>query len=400
MSRASALCPRAAASQCATWCLGRMEALSQHNQYCDSPVSIASFPTAFRRPDRVRSTPAIARIAALFAAACLVLSPGAARAEGAPPAGEKEPTRGKHAESDHHRYHFQRNVACPFCSVNEVHYPRGRYGLHWHEHWSEVGLREYLTIGVLGAAALGIDLLVDPASGPRWRRPILLDDPIRDGLTLDTPARRKNAQEISDVLMWYSVAHAVALDNLAIAWGVRRRPGVAWQMLTINAQAYALTSFLNVSVKRLSSRERPWVERCVEGTTEFDCSSEERYRSFYSGHAALSATSAGLICAHHNQLELYGSPVLDTSACVAAVLGTAATGALRVSSENHWTSDVLVGHAMGYFSGYLVPTLLYYREFRVSPEPADTHLETAARSITFLPMATNDTIQLIAFGLF
>lgn len=159
-------------------------------------------------------------------------------------------------------------------------------------------------------------------------------------------------------------------------------------MFVINTQAYALTFALNSATKRLTSRARPWVGTCDADPTRQSCGSGGRYSSFYSGHAAVTATGAGLICAHHTQLSLYRGDVLDTGSCVLAVLGTAVTGALRIASDNHWASDVLVGHLMAYTSGYLLPTLLYYQEFSLAPRD-----EPAAPILAVLPPLTETSAQ-------
>jgi membrane-associated phospholipid phosphatase len=79
------------------------------------------------------------------------------------------------------------------------------------------------------------------------------------------------------------------------------------------------------------------------------------------------------------------------------VLGTATTGAMRIASDNHWTSDVLVGHLTGYASGYLLPTLLYYQDFRISPHE---HEQPAGPVFATLPMITPDSLGLGVFGTF
>jgi membrane-associated phospholipid phosphatase len=117
--------------------------------------------------------------------------------------------------------------------------------------------------------------------------------------------------------------------------------------------------------------------------------------SFYSGHAAVTATGAGLICAHHTQLSLYQNDLLDQGTCALAVLGTALTGAMRIASDNHWASDVLIGHLMGYTSGYLLPTLLYYKEFRVQP-----HDHPAPAVYATLPMITPESVGVSVLGVF
>jgi hypothetical protein len=170
-------------------------------------------------------------------------------------------------------------------------------------------------------------------------------------------------------------------------------------MFVINSQAYAFTFALNAATKRFSSRARPWVDNCDGDPSGESCGTGGRFSAFYSGHAAVTATGAGLVCAHHTQLSLYQNDILDTGACLTAVLGTAVTGAMRIASDNHWTSDVLVGHLMGYASGYLLPTLLYYKEFRTAPHehaPPDPNAPVFA----VLPVLTESSAQAVVFGVF
>jgi membrane-associated phospholipid phosphatase len=268
-----------------------------------------------------------------------------------------------------------------------------------------VGPLEFASVGVLTAVTLGFEFFVPPPDKGRWSGPILFDSGVRDLLVLNTPKKRESAKNLSDVLFYWSIAHPAVVDNFIITWAARGAPDVAWEMFVINSQAYALTLTLNTVSKRLTSRERPWGDRCdnPEDDTTHDCDGQERYRSFYSGHAAVTATGAGLICAHHTQLQLYKEPLLDAATCVTAVLGTAVTGAMRISSDNHWASDVITGHLMGYLSGYLLPTLLYYKEFRLIPEQhheEDRPPEPIEPTIAVLPMVSPKSIQLTAIGVF
>ena len=75
----------------------------------------------------------------------------------------------------------------------------------------------------------------------------------------------------------------------------------------------------------LLARERPWAQNadCATSPDSRECGSGGRNLSFYSGHAAVTATGAGLLCAHHTQLSLYQSDLLDGGTCALAVLGTA-----------------------------------------------------------------------------
>lgn len=347
----------------------------------------------------------------LLAAMLLVLS---ARAEAAESAGSTEdasprpssPAEGAPAENAspsaapaeeakaRQSYEFQTGTICPFCAITPQ-YTEGRSGLHWHSHWQSVGRREYITIPVLTAALLGIQLIPPPEEAT-WDRPILFDNAARDTLRFGSASSRRTAAKLSDAIFIIETLHPVVIDPLIVAWWQRQSPEVAWQMFVINAQAYALTLLVNDVTKRLTARARPWVDECEQNPSSSSCGSGESYRAFYSGHAAITATGAGLICAHHTQLSLYQNEWLDTGTCVLAVLGTAATGAMRVASDNHWASDVLVGHLLGYVSGYLLPTLLYYKEFRIAPHD---HPSTAP-TFAALPMIGNDQLGLSVFGLF
>lgn len=259
-----------------------------------------------------------------------------------------------------------------------------------------MGTTEYVLAPLLAATAITVHLLVPPAPTPRWQRSLFFDGAVRDALRIDSEDGRRTAKTAADLLSTAALVQPIVIDNLLVTWLWRRAPRVAWQMFVINAQAYSLTFALNTLTKRITARERPWVDGCERDPALCD-SGEDAYRSFYSGHAATTATSAGLICAHHTQLSLYGSDVLDAGACVTAVLGTSVTGALRIASDHHWLSDVLVGHLAGYLSGYLLPTLLYYQEFRFTPERDTT---PNAPTFAVLPRFDEQSLQLQLLGTF
>jgi membrane-associated phospholipid phosphatase len=275
-------------------------------------------------------------------------------------------------------------------------YPEGRRGLHWHGHWRSVGTREYITIAALAAAALAVQFVPSPTEA-HWTSPILFDTPVRNALRIDSADGRRKAASISDGLFVWEIVHPSLLDPLVFAWWQRDAPNVAKQMLVIDAQAYSLTLLINGVIKRVTARARPWTleDDCMQNPDGPECGSGGRFVSFYSGHSAVTATGAGLICAHHTQLSLYQSNLLDTGMCALAVTGTALTGALRIASDNHWASDVLVGHLLGYASGYLLPTLLYYKEFRSTP-----HEHPDAPSYAALPLVTSDALGVSLFGVF
>lgn len=338
----------------------------------------------------------------IIALAAMLTFAGPALAEGALPAAHafgaaSAAPAGAPSGPTRAPYHFEPGAICPFCAVTPQ-FPAGRSGLHWHDHWRTVGVPEYASVALLGASLLAINLFVSTAEEPSWNEPVLFDSAVRDALRINSADGRDTAATISDVLFVLEVLHPTFIDPFLVAWWKRESPFVAWQMFVIDAQAYGLTLVLNDLTKRVTSRARPWVSTadCALEPGGPECGSGGRYQSFYSGHAAVTATGAGLICAHHTQLSLYQNNLLDTGTCVLAVAGTAVTGALRIASDNHWATDVIVGHLMGYLSGYLLPTLLYYKEFRVTPHEH----EPKEPSFAFAPLARDGALGLALFGMF
>src|SRR5207253_5621614 len=55
---------------------------------------------------------------------------------------------------------------------------------------------------------------------------------------------------------------------------------------------------------------------------------------FYSGHAAATATSAGLTCAHHQHLPLYGGGLADLVPCLVMSGVSIVTGISRIGARS------------------------------------------------------------------
>ncbi|MBN1612488.1 MAG: phosphatase PAP2 family protein [Polyangiaceae bacterium] len=336
---------------------------------------------------------------ALRSAACsafLVLTASASTVVAAPrtqPAPATQ-TRTPSASTD---YAFQPGVRCPYCAGTAEH-PDGRYGLHWHDPWRHVGLPEYIVTPVLFATAGAFGLGVVPeAKRAAWVGPILFDTPVREALEARSRSGRKLANALSNVLLFGSLAQPIVLDNLLVTLALRQAPDVAWQMFVINSEAYALALSLNAVTQRLAARERPYGQRCVNDGGEFPCDSPDRFRSFYSGHSATTATAAGLVCAHHTQLDLYADPYADSAACAGSVALALTTGMLRIAAEKHWASDVITGGLVGFASGYALPVLVYYRQFGTR---AERHTPGSEPRVAVVPTATVDSVKLVAVGVF
>jgi membrane-associated phospholipid phosphatase len=231
-----------------------------------------------------------------------------------------------------------------------------------------VGTAEYVVTPALFAGAFTIHFVVPSPEVAYWTRPVWFDVPMRNALVSKTSPSRRTAGRVSDVVALASMAQPLLIDSLFVVGFGDKNSDVAWQMQVINAQSYAITLLGSSVAKRFFARERPYGSACAKNPryTE-DCKTSDRFRSYYSGHAAITATGAGLVCAHHTHLPIYGGSYYDPAACLVALAGTIATGTLRIASDRHWTTDVITGHIMGLASGFLLPSLVYYGQFNARP---------------------------------
>ncbi|HEY5959479.1 MAG TPA: phosphatase PAP2 family protein [Polyangiaceae bacterium] len=260
----------------------------------------------------------------------------------------------------------------------------------WDPAWRRTSSFDLALTGFAAAAAFTLELIPAEESAT-WQGPILFDSAIRNALVARTSRGRNNAYVMSDLALWTSVSYVV-LDATVGSMLVKRDVYTGYEMLMMDAEAFAITALLNTVTKRLTARERPDTDECQK-SPDYDghCSGREKNMSFYSGHAAGSATSAGLICAHHQRLALYGG-AWDGAACGASIVLTSLTGALRVVSDRHWATDVLVGHLVGFTTGYFVPQLFHYRAKR------DEDLAVGVRGM--MPMAGPTGTSITVFGVF
>jgi membrane-associated phospholipid phosphatase len=209
------------------------------------------------------------------------------------------------------------------------------------EDWAPIQKWEYVAVPAALAATLGINLSGSPPA--RWRGGILFDDWARNGLELKSEAARSHAATASTVLLAGVGVLPFLVDAGLLTGLIHRRRDLAWQMFVMDAEALTLTALTTEMTKRLAGRERP------SGPGEND--------SFFSGHASIAATAATMVCLQHVQLQLLGNRAADAAVCGAAAVGALSTGLLRVLSDRHYASDVIVGTAVGAGSAFLVYNL-------------------------------------------
>ena len=137
--------------------------------------------------------------------------------------------------------------------------------------------------------------------------------------------------------------------------------------LPVVMEATALSLAVSVAIKHVAHRSRPRDRFCADEKGEAPCRKDTRL-SFYSGHtsAAFAAAVAMGRLADHHGLE-HRRWIWGTQLALATT-----TGALRVMSDQHFATDVIVGMFTGGLVGCLVPALHKPGESRaVSPAVRD-----------------------------
>jgi membrane-associated phospholipid phosphatase len=241
--------------------------------------------------------------------------------------------------------------------------------VEWTPGWPRFRLAEGIDTIALGAAAIAIAAKAEPPSHASWAGGILFDSAVRDGLRSHTLSGQQRAADISTMLFIGGVIVPNVIDLWVVALGVHQSSDVAAQMTLINMQSFAIAGALTLTAEFSVGRARPFVQDCQTDGTVRDpsgqpllssCGDTEAYKSFYSGHAAATATMAGLTCAHHQHLPLYGGGFADLAPCLAMIGVSIGTGATRIIADRHWASDVLTGWTIGALSGYVLPSVLHY----------------------------------------
>jgi membrane-associated phospholipid phosphatase len=222
------------------------------------------------------------------------------------------------------------------------------------------------------SAAAVVAAAADPPHDPRWSSVNDFDDAFRDAFKLSGRSSRDAGATASDVFWGVTMAAPLLADGFK-SWSdghCDRAFGVSSGWL----ESMGLTALLVTSTKVVAARERP--------------RGDDR-ESFFSGHAALSATGAGLLCRHSVKDQIWGSSTLDKALpCGLGVAAAMTTGLLRVAADKHWMTDVLVSWGVGGLIGYFdLPGPFDLLRFRVRDEHG------APRAEGFVaPYARNDAV--------
>ena len=228
-------------------------------------------------------------------------------------------------------------------------------GSAWDESWPRFRTSEVVVTGLAGAGAARNFYLVPPPRSPAWRGGILFDKGARNTLLSRSEAGRGRAKDLSNLLAYPLIGYSM-LDGPITAGWVGGDKDAAIQLSLINAEVFAVTEVLSLAVSNAFPRSRPEGAACDPGS-QYD---PHCVKSFWSGHTANGFAAAALVCAEHGALGLYGGKA-DAAACGTSLAAASAVGVLRIVSNDHHASDVLVGAAVGAATGYLMPNLLHFK---------------------------------------
>jgi membrane-associated phospholipid phosphatase len=258
--------------------------------------------------------------------------------------------------------------------------------LQWDESRPRFRPGEYAFTGVTGLFALWEYFFLPSGVKPRWTGGILFDGAVHDALLVRDVSALRTIATVSDVLGSSEVVITVGIDSMLVPVA-RGSVDVAWQLTWFDLEAYSLGSVVTFTLYDSIARARPAYSDCQADSRLCGVSPSA---SFPSGHVAESFISAGLSCANHAYVPLYGSRLWDAVACARDVTLAAADGVLRIMGDRHWATDVIAGGGLGFAFGYGMPVLLHY---------AARTSSTRSAGFSLAPMGGN-RIGLAANGVF
>lgn len=233
--------------------------------------------------------------------------------------------------------------------------------VEWSARWPRFRAWEYGATALFGGASLYLYRYRPPPEETRWQGDNAFDAAFRDWLRADTRQEREAAGVAGDVL-WQAGTFMPYVIDVPVILLAHREPRVAWQVLMMDLEANAVAGFINGALFYQVGRGRPSVHDCtVDPNYDELCGGRSNNASFPSGHVLGIATAAGLTCAHHRHLPLYGHAAADAGVCAVMSAATVVTAATRIMADRHYATDSLAGAAIGFAVGYGLPRLLHYR---------------------------------------
>ena len=237
-----------------------------------------------------------------------------------------------------------------------------QYRIAWRADWPRYSFDEALLTLGMGALLIAAEALDTRATSANWTGGILFDQPVREGLRLRAHDARESARIASEVLMWVTIVFPFAVDALGVTGIGEGNWDAAFQMGLIAIESYVVALIVWKVVSLLARRERPVSSACADGLDTPHCNPPgHRDDSFFSNQTMNAFTGASLTCLHHGHMPLFGDEAADASTCVGAMTIAAMVGLLRVMSDFEYLTDVLMGAAVGFVAGYIIPWIAHYQ---------------------------------------
>jgi membrane-associated phospholipid phosphatase len=240
--------------------------------------------------------------------------------------------------------------------------------VEWSDHWPRVKWWEVVAALSLTVGDTEFEDHVPLPSHATWTQPILFDSWARNVFRGRTASIQEFASTSTNIMYMGGALVPFVVDDYFGAASLHQNADVAWQLAAIDFQSFGIAGLVSLAAEHAVGRSRPYTESCdahgqvldSQGHVLQTCGTGNDFRSFYSGHATATATTAGLVCVHHQHLPLFGGGVADLAPCLVMIAVSAATGMLRLVYDEHWASDVMIGWADGVLSGYVLPSLMHF----------------------------------------
>lgn len=202
-----------------------------------------------------------------------------------------------------------------------------------------VALASWAALGLLGPELASLSC--------KWCNPPAIDEKIQAALLWQNP---QDAIVVSNVV---AVVQPVGILTFgyfsARAAGDR---GAFWVDSLIITEAVGIAGVLNMTVKYLVARQRPYA---YYGRAPAPGDPYDHNVSFYGGHASMTFASAAAAGTVYLMRGYPGAAwVLGGGLALAAF-----TGYLRIAADKHWFTDIMVGAAVGGLVGWAIPYLFH-----------------------------------------
>lgn len=153
-----------------------------------------------------------------------------------------------------------------------------------------------------------------------------------EGAGIDMAETLSNVLTVG-VVSWQMVSDVSLHDRAMLT------DATAWELLFADALAHAIAQGVAYSIREDGEQV------CQDGDHECEAAALRP-----SGRTAMAFTSASLMCLHR---QMAGN--VDLGECAGAMALAAGVGAMRLFTEEHDATDVLLGAGIGLVAGYLVP---------------------------------------------